>query len=351
MKRPLLNFIKLLLFIFLLIAVWNYQLVFYGVQQLNGQMKIVCFSVPITDVLKNPEIKEETKVKLKIIQEIRQFAIDSLGLNNSDNYTTLYDQKDKPLLFVVTGCKPYSLEAKKWNFPFVGEVSYKGFFKEHRAKKEERLIQQQGYETDIYSPSAWSTLGYFTDPILSNVLKRSNARLADLIIHELTHATVYLKSSVDFNENFATFIGETGAEKFLISKYGVESKEVINFRNYLSDEETYSKYMLKSSKSLDSLYKSLSPELTVQQKASSKYRMIAKIMIGLNQLHFNAAEKYKFHFKKDPLPNNTDFMAFLRYRKTQENFKKAYVEIYNSDLKYFLKDVVERTKNNQELPF
>ncbi|HMT28502.1 MAG TPA: aminopeptidase [Bacteroidia bacterium] len=351
MANKIINFLKFLLFLVLLIAVWNYKLVLYGVQQLNGQLKIVCKSVPVAEVINDPDVKPETKEKLVLIEEIRRFAMDSLGLTNSDNYTTFYDQKEKPLMWVVTGCKPYSLEAKKWKFPFVGEVSYKGFFKEHRAKKEELLVKQQGYETDIYSPSAWSTLGYFTDPILSNILKRGSGRIAELIIHELTHATIYLESSVDFNENFATFIGELGALKFLEFKYGIESQEVIKYQNFLEDEELYSSYMMVSSKKLDSLYKSFTPSYSVKAKATLKYKLIAEIMLGIDKLNLHSPQRYRHDFKKSPLPNNTDFMAFLRYRKEQEKFKIVFEDIYHSNLKAFIADIVVKSKNEETLPF
>ena len=234
MAGKILNLLKFLLFIILLTALWNYKLVFYGIQQLNGQLKIICKSVPVTEVINDKNVNPEIKEKLLLVEEIRRFAMDSIGLTNSDNYTTFYDQQGKPLMWVVTGCKPYSLEAKKWNFPFVGEVSYKGFFKEYRAKKEELLVRQQGYETDIYSPSAWSTLGYFTDPILSNILKRGPGRISELIIHELTHATIFQSSSVVYNENLATFVGENGAIKFLIAHFGDTSVYINRYKNRLS---------------------------------------------------------------------------------------------------------------------
>ncbi|MBL0343428.1 MAG: aminopeptidase [Bacteroidetes bacterium] len=351
MINKFLNFLKFLLFLTLLVAVWNYKLIFYGVQQLNGQLKIICNSVQVAEVIKDPNVNSEIKEKLLLVEEIRRFAMDSLGLANSDNYTTFYDQHEKPLMWVVTGCKPYSLEAKKWNFPFVGEVTYKGFFKEHRAKKEEHLVKQQGYETDIYSPSAWSTLGYFTDPILSNILKRGPGRISELIIHELTHATIYLESSVDFNENFATFIGEQGAGKFLEFKYGSESPEVIKYRNFLEDEEIFSSYMMVSSKKLDSLYKSFTPSLPLKEKAKLKYKMIAEIMLGIGKLNLHSPQRYRHDFKKSPLPNNTDFMAFLRYRKEQEKFKIVFEKNYHGDLKSFVADIVKKSELKEEIPF
>lgn len=275
---------------------------------------------------------DSTITKLKLISEIREFAIDSLGLHDSKNYTTFYDQQNKPLMWVVTGCMPYELKAKEWWFPVLGNVSYKGFFDPLKAKLEEEAIRREGYDTDVYSPSAWSTLGYFTDPILSNMLKRSPGRLAELIIHELTHATIYLESSVDFNENFATFVGEKGAELFLIHKFGSQSSELLQYRNFVEDENIYGNYMLQSAQLLDSLYSSFTPDMTVEQKAKQKYRTIASIMLRISKLPLHNKERYKFDFEKNTLPNNTEFMAYLRYRKNLDSFDSVFENQFNNDL-------------------
>ncbi len=351
MKKFIGRFFKIFFIALLIITVWNYDLVLYGARQLKGQLSIIWNSIPIDEVLNNSTISSESKSKLLLTLDIRSFAMDSLGLENSKNYTTYFDQHDKPVMWVVTACRPYELKAKEWHFPFLGSVSYKGFFSEERAEKEAAIVRSEGYVTDIYSPSAWSTLGFFTDPVFSNVLKRSPGRIAELIIHELTHATIYLESSVDFNENLATFIGEKGAERYLISKYGSESEEYKKYVGFLADEIIYSEYMLQCSNRLDSLYKSFDKNLPVKEKALKKFRMIASIMSGINKLPFFYLDRYHFDFRKSNLPNNTEFMAFLRYRKKQENFNQVFEEKYHSDLKAFIADIVKRSENDEPMPF
>ncbi len=351
MKKLFKQFLKITLIVLFLAALWKYELVIYGVRQFKGQMTILFNSVPVEDVLKDPKLKTEFRDKLLLTGEIRKYAMDSLGLKNSKNYTFYYDQHDQPIMWVVTGCLPYELKAKEWWFPFLGEVSYKGFFIEKLALEEEQLIRSEGYETDIYSPSAWSTLGYFKDPIFSNMLKRGPGRLSELIIHELTHATIYLQSNVEFNENLATFIGEKGAERFLLVKYGEGSDEYKKYMGYLADELIYSEYMMLSATRLDSLYKTFTVQMPVKEKAIKKYNMIAGIMSGIKQLPLFYPERYRFDFKNTRLPNNTEFMAFLRYRKKQDNFTRVFKEKYNSDLKVCIADIVIREKNNEPLPF
>ncbi len=328
-------FIALLLFIGVF-CIWKFELVVYGIGQLKGQLSIIRNARPIAEVLQDSALSVEYREKLLLAGEIRRFAMDSLGLANSDNYTTFYNQKDKPVLWVVTGCKPFFLEAKEWWFPLIGNVTYKGFFDEWKANVEAAKVRGEGYETDIYNPSAWSTLGYFTDPILSNQLKRGPGRLAELIIHELTHATVYLKSNVDFNENLATFIGERGATEFLESKYGVDSEQAVRYKNFLADDELYNNAMMFGAQRLDSLYRNMDPEKPVTEKALIKFRMIARILLDINRLPFAQPERYKYRFEDNRLPDNTSFMSFLRYRKRQGNFEEELRNKFNGNLKAFI---------------
>lgn len=351
MKLKFRFIIKLLLLLLAAAAVWNYKLIGYGFSQLSGQLHIIRNAVPVSEVLNNPATPDSVKEKLIYIEKVRRFAMDSLGLKNSDNYTTLFDQKGKPVMWVVTASLPYELEAYEWWFPVIGNVSYKGFFKEDKALHEAELIRTKGYETDIYSPSAWSTLGYFTDPILSNMLYRGPGRLADLIIHELTHATVYLKSSVDFNENFATFVGEKGAEMFLKHHFGEESMEHTRFVQFLQDDEIYNQYMIQSAQQLDSLYKTFSSETSLKTKEIQKQAMLLEITNGIRDLPYHQPERFQKMLDRKVQLNNTDFLSYLRYRKDQSVFREALEKKYNGNLRAMVEDVVERSERGEEVVF
>jgi predicted aminopeptidase len=336
MKKSFFKILRILFFAILVLAAFNYKLVCYGFSQLFGQMHILMNTRPVSEVIADTGTSAKVRNQLLFIDEVRRYAMDSLGLENSSNYTSFYDQHGKPVMWVVTGSMPYQLKAKEWWFPVVGNVSYKGFFDEQSALKEQELIREHGYETDIYSPSAWSTLGFFRDPVLSEMLNRGPGRLSELIIHELTHATVYLESSVDYNENLATFIGEKGAAAFLASKYGAADSVYIKYTGMLSDEVIYTNYMVRAAKKLDSLYRSFDITLSVYEKTYLKYKCIAGIMHGLNRQQFSNPRRYYFDFKKSRLPNNTEFLSFLRYRNKQDHFKKLYESKYNSDIRKFI---------------
>src|SRR4051812_1972821 len=131
MQRFLKILKRTLLLILLLLLTWsafNIELISYGISQFKGQMHIINSARPIEEVLKDNNISQLTKDRLMFIDTVKNFAIDSLGLKASKNYTTYYDQQNKPLLWVITACDPFNLKPYQWKFPFVGSVSYKGFF-------------------------------------------------------------------------------------------------------------------------------------------------------------------------------------------------------------------------------
>lgn len=330
-----------LLLIVITLLLWQHKLVYYGYSQAKGQLSILWNAKPIEEIMVDPAYPDSLKAKIQLVQEIREFAFDSLGLNRNDNYTTFYDQGGKPILWVVTGCEPYQLKAKEWTFPILGTVSYKGFFDRTMATEEEKLLADNGFETSIGEVEGWSTLGWFKDPILSNMLERQPGSLANLIIHELTHGTLYVKNDVPYNENLASFIGDKGAIKFLEYKYGIDSPErhdYIKRRELIKD---YSANILNTADRLDSLYSSFPANMSLEAKKVRKDAFFAEVRGSFKELLSWMKDKDpKFYEMIDSI-NNTYFVDVRRYRQNQDVFEKEFTEKFNSDFKaYFeyLKD-------------
>lgn len=325
--------IFLLLIMFCLI--WN-NLVIYGISQGIGQATIIWKAEPISILLKDTSFSDSLKQKLLLIQEIKKYAVDSIGIKPSANYSSVYNQDNKPILFTVTACERYAFKAKEWWFPFLGNVSYKGFFNKKEAGKEILLLREKGYDVDVYSPSGWSTLGWFNDPIQSNMLKQSDGSIADLIIHELTHGTIYVKNDVTFNENLASFIGDKGAEKFLLFKYGMQSKPYLDYEENKTDSKCFTNYMLKSKDRLDSLYQALSKEQKEEIKKEKKKKIIMEIVLGVNRLPLFKKKNYFRYSLQAFREGNAFFMAFTRYDSQYDLFEKEYREHYKSYLRMYL---------------
>ncbi|MBI1769016.1 MAG: aminopeptidase [Bacteroidetes bacterium] len=320
------------LVIFIALIIWQWSLINYGVRMGYGQLKIIWNSKPVETFLNDPSFPDSLKGKLHLIEEIRKYAIDSLGLKDTENYKTMYDQHDEELMWVVQACEPFELKPKLWHFPFVGDLPYKGFFKKENALAERKKLMNENYDVSVRNPGGWSTLGWFTDPILSGMLRRGEGDLASLIIHEMVHSTIFIKDSSDFNENLASFIGDTAAYYFLANKYGKNSKEYFQYLHEDQDYRTYSRHILGGTKSLDSLYQSFSPSESFDSKKEMKKQMIQKIVKNIDTL--SLFEKRK---TTDWLPNNTYFMSFHLYQSKQKDFGKELDLKFKGNLKAYIR--------------
>lgn len=336
-KKVLAGFVVLLA----VLAVIFHELVGYGIMQARGQLKVIWNARPVDEVLQDPNFPDSLKTKLRLIQEVRRFAVDSLGITPSENYTSVYDQQGKYILWNVTAASPFAMEPFQWTFPFLGSFPYKGFFDLEEAKQERARLDSAGYDTSISPVSGWSTLGWFRDPILSMMLERPDGDLAELIIHELTHGTLYVKDSVTFNENLATFVGRQGAIRLLRHKFGADSPEL---HSYLHSEHDYEKlytHYLRGARKLDSLYQTMTDQMPDEKKAALKQDMIRSVMQNLDTLTFLGREPIRWK-EENKLPNNTFFMSYLRYRGKMEDFEKELRESFGGNLSAYVTYLKEK---------
>jgi predicted aminopeptidase len=321
--------------LFLVLLLSNCKLIFYGIGQGLGQMNIIINAKPIDKVLNDPDVSDTLKQKLLLVQSIKKYAEDTLGLNPSKNYNTLYDQHGQDILWVVTAAPKYSVQPYMWKFPVVGEVPYKGYFKLKKAQKEALKMKEDGYDVHIGTVTAWSTLGFFKDPILSGMLDRSEGMIARLIIHELTHSTLFVKGNSEFNENLATFVGTWGAKQYLIDKYGKNSKEYKDYLGELNDIELFSNYVLQGAKQLDRLYHGFSSE-TEQEKEKLKAQMIKQIVANIDTVQFYNEHNFSRFKEPDNLPGNAFFAGYITYHKQQNELEKEFVEKFKRNFKEYL---------------
>jgi len=327
------------LLIVLTLAYW--ELVTYGVMQARGQLHIIWNARPVEEYLSSPHFPDSLKQKLELITRVRKYAIDSLGLKDTRNYKTLYDQQGREIMWVVMASEPYALKAKEWTFPVIGAVPYKGFFDREKALALARELEAENLDVNVRNPGGWSTLGWFTDPILSNMLRRSDGDLANLIIHEMSHATIFVKDSVDFNENLATFIGDRGAEKFLIAYYGPSSDEYLDYIREDHDYRLYTEHMLRGAGKLDSLYRAIE-SAPIEKKKRLKEMMIREIVESLDTLSLHAdTPKPSLRFQ-EKLPNNAYFLNFMRYQAKQDVFMEEYQNRFGGDLRAYIAHLAEK---------
>jgi predicted aminopeptidase len=322
----------LLFFTFFLVSVFsNFSSIIYGVLQLQGQLRIISGSVEIDELLEKNDLPDSLKSKFALVAEIRKFSVRELGLKRSENYTSYFDQEGEPVLWVLSACPEFSLEPHVWKFPVAGEFPYKGFFDLERGKQEELALNKRHFDTDLSLVEGWSTLGFFKDPVLSNMLIRDEGWLANLIIHELSHGTIFFKDSVEFNENLANFIGIKGSILFLELKYGPGHERVNHYLLGLKRRKLFSDFMIKMASKLDSTYKSFEPNRSILEKRELKKSKLESI-----KLQWDQTKMIDFF---DSIPDtlwvldNTVFAGFLRYNSQYEFFEREMEEKYEGSIR------------------
>jgi len=162
----------------------------------------------------DPRTDAATRLKLQLVLAARAFARDSIGLDVGESFTTYSRLRRDTLVLVLSAAYRDRLEAHTWWFPIVGRVPYKGFFDFDAAQGAARDLRAEGLDTYLRPSAAFSTLGWFNDPLLSTTLRYDSLDLANTVIHEVTHNTFYAPGQAVFNESFATFVGAHGAEWF-----------------------------------------------------------------------------------------------------------------------------------------
>ena len=327
------------------IVLWQWNWTIYLYAQAKGGLNVAFNTRPLSEVLKDPKVPDSLKARIRLIGEIKRYATDSLGLkDNPDVYQTLFDQQGKPLVYLVTAAEPYKMEAVEFHFPIIGNFTYKGFFDSTMAAQELKIWQQKGYDTDLGQGIAYSTLGWLPEPILSSMLFYSEGKLASLIIHEMTHGTIFVKNEHETSENLANFIGEYGAKRYLKAKYGNESDEYQKFVRGKTWRKVLVTHLNKSTLTLDSLYKTFKPEYSNKYKDSLKYTFIRKIVAKEDSLYAQLSHKplISSKLKNEDLPNNAYFVSFKTYHSKQNEFEQIFEKQFRGDFRKFLEYLEKR---------
>lgn len=187
----------------------------YYRQAVSGQLVLLGQRRPIADALQDAGLNEATRRQLELVQQLRDFAARELQLPVRGHYDSYVELGRDFVVWNVFAAPPFSLTLQSWCYPVAGCVSYRGYFAEADALRQAERLQAQGLETWVGGITAYSTLGWFDDPVLSSMLRRDDGQLAALLFHELAHQRVYAAGDTDFNESFATLVEQEGQQRWL----------------------------------------------------------------------------------------------------------------------------------------
>ncbi|HET7275986.1 MAG TPA: aminopeptidase [Longimicrobiaceae bacterium] len=217
------------------------------------EAKILSRREPITELVRDTTVPRERREKLEMVLEVRAFANDVLELEVGDSYTTFSQLDSDTLALVLSASRKDRFEAYTWWFPIIGDVPYKGFFSEDDARDAIADLEEQGYDTYLRPTAAFSTLGWFNDPLVSTLLRYDSVSLANTVIHELFHNTLYLAGSAAFNESLANFVGARGAIAFFCGRPELQDNCDLA-RAAWRDELIFGRFLSDLVRKLETLY-------------------------------------------------------------------------------------------------
>ncbi len=216
------------------------------------EAKILWRRTPIEEVLAHKREPPNELAKLALVLEAQRFAVDSLRLPAGESFAK-YSRVDRDtLLLLLSAARRDTLALHRWWFPVVGWVPYKGYFDFADAHAAQRKFDANGYDTDLRPASAFSTLGWFDDPLLSTTLRQDSISLVNTVLHELTHNRIFVKGAVEFNESFASFVGSRGSAEFYRARG--DSAAAVTIEQRWRDEQARADYVARLLAALDSAY-------------------------------------------------------------------------------------------------
>jgi predicted aminopeptidase len=282
-----------------------------------GQLAIYNHERPITEVIDDPRTPERVREQLKWVPEIKKLVEDEMGVKATTNYTTYVELRRRYVTWALSVAEPYELKLHEWSFPFVGSFPYLGFFNEGCANDWAADSRRQGLDAYVRGVSAYSTLGYLRDPLLSSMLTRRKGDIVNLIFHESTHGQIYLKGQGAFNEQVASYFGDYGERNWIVKTYGEKSPELADWEGERHDRRRFGELIRAFSEELKRFY-AQSGGLPDEERRAAKDARFAAFREKL------AAEKWrrrnyggKF---AQTLVNNAALLAELTYEDEQDLF-------------------------------
>lgn len=291
----------------------------YIVNNAYHQAKMLNSAEPVQKVLAGDALTPEHKRKLELAVRAKDFAESRLHLKKTKNYTTFVNLHRPYVTYIVSAAPKNELKYYTWYFPIVGSVPYKGYFNEEGAQDEAKGLADDGYDTYVRGVTAYSTLGWFKDPILSSMLGYSDYDMASTIIHETVHTTLYIKSNANFNERLASYLGDLGARLFF-EETTSGSKELLEIsKQEDEDQKIFGEFISGQIKSLEVWYAENKNNPQLEQERIGKFEFIKKEFKDKVQPKLKTKKYNNF---ADAKLNNAKLLGFKLYMNDLSDFEK-----------------------------
>ena len=279
------------------------------------QAELLLSRESIESVRATGELTEGQLAKLDLIADVKAYG-EQLGLSATANYDRIAWEWDRTI-WNLSASDPLSFASKTWWFPVVGTVPYLGFFRRQDADSWLERLRGEGLDVYLRTAGAYSTLGYFEDPILPGMLEWEDDALANTVLHEMVHATVWIRGSVAFNESLASFVGNEASMAYLVDRYGGESAMVQNSQERRADRRAWRELQRVLFGDLNAVYSN--PTLSDAQKLTMKEQLFADLPGRVDAAEFYRPERFR-EAAEQGVWNNARMMQFKAYNSYQENF-------------------------------
>jgi predicted aminopeptidase len=244
----------------------------YYTQAAQGQLELLSDARPIDDWLADPATNTSLRHRLETARQIRRFAVQRMGLPDNDSYKNYAALKRQYVLWNVVATPELSLKPLQWCFPVAGCVNYRGYYSKDDAQAYAQQLRAEGRDVEVGGVSAYSTLGWFNDPLISTFINYPDAELARLIFHELAHQVTYVAGDSRFNESFASAVEEEGVELWL-ERFGNPAMRE-GFARYTVRRKDFLALLLKYRKELERTYAAIIPD---EDKRIAKGRLFVAL--------------------------------------------------------------------------
>ncbi len=339
---------RLVILLLLLVAVIQFAGcgVSYLFHAAVGEMRLLSNAVPLDQAMESDSLNRLQKDRLLLVPKIKEFGEKELGLKKTSNYETIYLKSDQPPIFTVAAAPKDSLALVTWWFPLVGRMPYLGFFDLKEAQEKKQSLLDKNLDVVIGRAEAFSTLGWFRDPLTLNLIDGSELSLVQVILHEMTHGTLYVKGQGEFNEGLAQIVGKIGALQFFEKTFGLSHPLTVEARASVEDERVFSLYLISVLAELDRLYRS---PLSFDEKLRGREAVFHHQVEAFSALKTRLKTTQFTHFCQTPL-NNAYLMAVGLYHRNYPLFETVLKKKGNSvkQMLAFFQGLAERDGNLME---